>query len=222
MGFSRSTAPSPRPPSAVLTARMVGIGMHFAAEPAADAEIEGTLVLASELGMDQNDLRVLSVLTTWFGVHHTYVNADRLVRLVSGHESPRVRAYWAALARWKAGDRRFARLARLYRGPVLELLPAGNAFQIERRGVDERFAGSKLSVPKGTLRDRLDDVLDPKALAQRHHGFRNRVLFGSNWRADVWTVLEASPELSVAEVARRASCSFATAWTTLRDFRLLR
>jgi len=32
------------------------------------------------------------------------------------------------------------------------------------------------------------------------------------WRADVWTVLERSPELSVAEAARRAGSSFAGAW----------
>jgi hypothetical protein len=45
---------------------------------------------------------------------------------------------------------------------------------------------------------------------------------GPTWRADVWTVLERDPAVAVAEVARRASCSFATAWQTAQDFRLLR
>jgi hypothetical protein len=45
---------------------------------------------------------------------------------------------------------------------------------------------------------------------------------GPSFRADVWTVLEKTPHLSVAEVARRASCSFAAAWQTVQDFRLLR
>ncbi len=43
-----------------------------------------------------------------------------------------------------------------------------------------------------------------------------------SFRADVWTVLERSPGLSVADVARRAACSFATAWQAVQDFRLLR
>ena len=43
---------------------------------------------------------------------------------------------------------------------------------------------------------------------------------GPTFRADVWTVLEKMPGLSVAEVARRASCSFATAWQTAQDFQL--
>ena len=42
--------------------------------------------------MERDDLRVLAVLVTWFGVHAPWVNADRLTRLVSAHPSKRVRA----------------------------------------------------------------------------------------------------------------------------------
>jgi len=210
--------PSPK----VLTARMVGIGLSFADEPEVDADIESTLVFASSAGMDEADLRVLSVLTTWLGVHHAHVNVDRLVRLVSEHPSERVRAYWAAVASWVHKDRRFARLLGLYDGPPVEVLPTGTAFQIQRRGEDPRFVGSKLRAPSGTLRDRAADVLAPDVLVRRHAGYRNRVLMGPSFRADVWTVLEKSPGLSVADVARRAACFFATAWQAVQDFRLLR
>ncbi|MEO7731461.1 MAG: hypothetical protein ABIY55_10845, partial [Kofleriaceae bacterium] len=127
-----------------------------------------------------------------------------------------------ALAAWRAKDRRFARLAKRVRGAPVELLPVGTDFQIARRGEDPRFAGSKLRVPSGTLRDRAADVLAPEVLVRRHAGYRNRVLMGPTWRADVWTVLEKAPDQSVAEVARRASCSFATAWQAAHDFKLLR
>jgi hypothetical protein len=103
----------------------------------------------------------------------------------------------------------------------VDVLPAGTDFQIKRRGEDERFTGSRLRVPRGTLRDREDDVLSPEALVRHHAGYRNRVLMGPTWRADAWTVLERAPDLSVAEVARRVACSFATAWQAAQDFRLL-
>lgn len=221
MAFSRKASVVAAPPPDELTARMVGIGMNFAAEPRVDADIESTLLHASEVGMVEGDLRILSVLTTWMGVHHARVNADRLVRLVRDHAADRVRAYWSAVAAWLGKDRRLARLLKAYRGEPIDLLFTGNAFQLARRGADERFTGSNLRVPRGTLRDRLDDVLTPEALVRRHAGYRNRVLIGPTWRADVWTVLERDPELPVAEVARRASCSFATAWQTAQDFRLL-
>lgn len=103
----------------------------------------------------------------------------------------------------------------------VELLIRGTAFQIARRGEDARFAGSKLRVPTGTLRDRADDVVPPHVLARRHAGYRNRVLMGPSFRADVWTVMEKKPDLSVADIARRAACGFATAWQIAADFRLL-
>ncbi len=222
MAFSRAASPKPTPTPDELTARMAGIGMNFAAKPQAHADMESTLMHASAAGMVDGDLRVLSVLTTWLEVHHAYVNADRLVRLVGAHPSERVRAYWSAVATWLKKDRRLARLAVAYEGPPVDLLPTGTEFQINRRGADERFAGSKLRVPLGSLRDRAGDVLAPGVLVRRHTGYRNRVLMGPSFRADVWTVLEQAPHLSIAEVARRASCSFATAWQAAQDFRLLR
>ena len=219
MGFNRA-APAPRPSSDVLTARMAGIGMNFATKSDHNADIEATLVDASSLGMDDGDLRVLSVVTTWVGVHHTHVNADRLIRLVKLHESHRVHAYWAAISSWLAKDRRFARLG-VREGVPVDLLPVGTDFQLKRKGEDERFAGSMVRVPRGTLRDRMEDVLSPEALVKHHAGYRNRVVIGPTWRADVWTVLEKAPGLTVAEAARRASCSFATAWQAAQDFKVL-
>ena len=221
MAFTRPPLLGERPGAKTLTANMVGIGMNFVAPANSDAKIEETLVHASALGMDDHDLRVLSVLTTWLGVHHDYLNADRLVRCLSEHPAPRVRAYWSAVATWLGKDRRLARLRKLHDGDVVELLPVGTDFQIARRGEDERFSGSVLRVPAGTLRDRKADVLTPAELARRHAGYRNRIRLGPTWRADVWTVLEHVPHAPVAEVAKRAGCAFATAWQVVRAFSLL-
>jgi hypothetical protein len=57
-------------------------------------------------------------------------------------------------------------------------LSVGTQFQISRRGEDERFAGTVLRVPTGTLRDRSTDVLSPEALARLHPGYRDRVRRG--------------------------------------------
>jgi hypothetical protein len=221
MAFRKSVAaPPPDPPT--LTARMVGIGMNFDAEPEPHAPIEDTVVHASEAGMVEDDLRVLSVLTTWLGTHHGHVNADRLVRLVGEHPSQRVRAYWSAIAQWLAKDRRFARLVSSYDGPPVELLRVGSSFQMGRRGEDERFAGTLLRVPAGTLRDRAADVLTPRDLARHHAGYRNRVLMGPTWRADVWSALMLNPKLTPAETARQVGCAFSTAWEVVQDFTLYR
>jgi len=221
MAFSRAVAPAAPPGADDLTAAMVGIGMNFAATAAAEPNIEDTLLFASIEAMDRDNLRVLAVLVTWFGVHAPWVNADRLTKLVSDNKSSRVKALWSALARWQSGDRRFARLAKVYSGQPVDLLAAGTEFQIKRHGQDPRFAASSLRVPGNVLRDRGADVLAPEELAKRHHAYHRRVMFGPSYRADMWSVLEMVPSLSAAELARKTYGSFATAWHVRRDFKLL-
>jgi hypothetical protein len=221
MSFSRALAPAAVPEPDALTAAMVGIGMNLAAPPARDPNLEDTLLFASLAAMQQDDLRVLAVLTTWFGVHHHFVNADRLTRLVTACGAHRVRALWSALGAWQRHDRRFARLVALYRGARLDLLPTGTAFQLRRHGEDARFTASALRVPANVLRDRAADVLVPAELARRHRTYRWRVIMGPTYRADVWAALEANPALSAAALARQTYASFATAWQARRDHAFL-
>jgi hypothetical protein len=221
MPFSRVVAPLTPPQPDELTGAMVGIGMNLASRAHPNANIEDTIVFASVEGMERDDLRLLAILVTWFGVHGPWVNADRLTKLAAETPAPRVRALWSALARWQSKDRRFARLAKVYTGPRLDLLATGTDFQIKRHGEDERFAGGPLRVPANVLRDRPADVLTPAELAKRHDAYRSRIIIGPSYRADMWSALERDSTLSAAELARRTYGSFATAWHVRRDFGLL-
>jgi len=221
MPFSRAVGPAPAETDE-LTANMVGIGMNFAASASPQPNIEDTLFYTSVEAIEKPDLRVLAVLTTWFGIYAKWVNADRLTQIVANEKSQRVRAFWSALAHFCRKDPRFARLGRLYSGTRQDLLSSGTDFQIMRHGEDQRFAGSPLRVPGNVLRNRLKDVLPATELARRHHAFRYRVIIGPGYRADMWAAIEADPTLSVAELARKTYGSFATAWRVKRDFAILR
>ena len=174
------------------------------------------MVAASIAGMEQDDLRVLALLTSWFDIHSVRVNADRLTRLVAT-QSPRVRAFWAALARWKRRDRRLARLAR-HRGRRVDLLATGTDFQIARRAEDPRFEGTCLRIPAGILRDRPGDVIDSAALARHHRPYYWRLIIGPTYRADVWAALERTPTATAYALAAATDASYATASATRSDF----
>ena len=221
MGYRRAIEPSEVLKDDALTAAMAGIGMAFAAEPNYDANIEDALYFASLEGMDRDDLRTLSVLTMWLAVFSRWINADRLVRILQTQEcSERVRCFWTGFYRWMEKDRRFSRLSNLYTGPRLDLLTAGMDFLVRRFGEDPRFQHGPLRVPSNTLRVRESDVLTPSELARHHRVFRARVMMGPSYRADLWASLEQYPSLSVAELARRAHGSFASAWQVKYDFNL--
>jgi hypothetical protein len=222
MAHRRDIAPAQPATGDGLTADLVGIGLLVGGDGSREPNIEDTLLAASIEGLERDDLRVLAVLVTWFGIHSGRVNADRLTRIVTLQESKRVRAFWSALAQGRAADRRFARLARVYRGPRLDLLSSGTDFQVARRGEDERFAGSKLRVPANVLRDRPGDVLRPVELARSHAAYRWRVVIGPSYRADMWAALEHQAGLPAAALARGTYGSFATAWQVRKDFAVWR
>jgi len=222
MPFRRIAALPPPIASDVLTSQLVGIGMNFAAPPVHDPNIEDTILFASIEGMEKQDLRVLRVLTTWFGIHAEWVNADRLTTLATIQSSARVRAFWSALARWQRKDRRFVRLSASYQGARQDVFEVGTDFQLQRHGEDPRFAGSSIRVAANMLRDRPADVLSPSLLARRHQVYRFRIMMGPNYRADMWAALESDATLSAAALARETYGSFATAWHVRRDFLLLR
>jgi hypothetical protein len=213
------------PPHAIsgdaLSAAMAGIGMNLAAAPALDPNLEDTLYFASEEGLLRDDLRTLSMLTTWLSVHAERLGVARLARLVRMHPSPRVRAYWASVGAWPAHKGRLARLADAYAGPRLELLAVGTAFHLRRHGEDPRFADGPLVVPANVLRDRPSDVLSPAELAARHGPYRYRVLVGPGPRADLLAALEADPSLSTSALARRAYSTFALASEVKRDWAIV-
>ena len=218
MGFSRAVPPVSPPEADTLTEDMAGIGMNLGGRANHRANIENTLFFASEEGMDRADLRVLSILVTWLGVHGARVNVDRLGKLVEAGGSKRVRAFWAAVGRWLAKDRRYFRLIRLYTAKPLDLLDVGTEFQIRRHGEDRRFEGTALRVPGNVLRDRPADVMTPEQLARQHRVYSWRIVIGPTFRADMWAEMEGTPGLKAAEIARRTYGSFATAWQVKRDW----
>jgi hypothetical protein len=223
MVFKRSATLPPLPPHHVLTARMAGIGFQFAGTtPDTTADIEHTLLHASVVGIEQDDFRTLGLLTTWLGIHHPRVHADRLLRVLDSlpaDTSVRTKTYWHAVAMW-LGDARLLR-HRFDDVGAVALLQVGNDFQLARHGEDERFIGGPLRVPRGVLRDRASDVMTPAQLVAHHVGYRLRVLLGPSYRADVFTLLARDPNMSVVQLAEQAQCAIGTASEVAKDFRLL-
>ena len=172
-----------------------------------------------------SDLRTLSVVTTWLGVHGARVHVAELARYLdvgaaACRDPERFAAYWSGVAHWQRSDARWAKIAKRFQGPAVFLsgLPAAlEEAQIARKGEDPRFAGSRLRVPRGMLRDRLADVDDPATLSGRHAWYRERVRQGPTYRADCWAELERDPRLNAAGLARAVGCTYPVAHAAIAD-----
>ena len=172
-----------------------------------------------------HDYRSLSVATTWLGVHAPRLHVGQLARLLPTAEKAcadavRFRAYWAGVAYWLRKDNRWAKIARMYPGPPVYLSRLGRDVAraaLEHKGEDPRFAGSRLRVPLGMLRDRAADVASPEAMAMRHSWYRERLRQGPTYRADCWAELERDPTMTAAQLARRVGCTYPVAHRAIQD-----
>ncbi len=220
MSFSRQIEPVTRLQGKALDEAMAGIGMNFAASAKTHLAIEDVLFFASRVGVEDEDYRVLSVLCQWIEVHASQINVDRLTRVVNEcAEHELTRAFWAAVGQWQAKDKRFVRLGRLRSmRRRIDLFSAGTDFQIKRRGEHPWFQGTCLRLAANTLRSRKSDVAEPEALAALHAGYRERVVQGPSYRADMWAALRENVTLTPSELARMTYGSFASAWQVKRDW----
>ncbi len=221
MSFSRLHPPLLR--GEALDGAMRTIGMRIGRTPAtAHADIEATLASVAVDALP-HDYRLFGVLAAWLERHHAWVNVPRLKRFAkNSSDAPLVRAWWSAVGTWLGrDDPRWHALEPLHTGTPIALEDEELAtLRIARVGADPRFEGTALIVDAKLLRSRSADVDTVAQVAARHPVYRKRIEFGPNYRADVWSALDAHPDATPAEVARVVLCAYETARSVAADWHL--
>lgn len=226
----RRTTPEPSS-GGTLDGALRAVGMRMGARRS-DTEPPPSLehvIVSAVAAAFPRDYRLLSVATTWLGVHAARLHVSELARLLPAAEAAcadpvRFRAYWAGVAHWRRKDNRWAKVVRMYRGPRVHLSRLGKEVaeaSIERKGEDPRFVGSRLRVPRGMLRDRGSDVDPPAVLVAIHPWYRERVRQGPTYRADCWAELERDSTMTAAELAKRVGCTYPVAHRARQDWVLM-
>jgi hypothetical protein len=93
---------------------------------------------------------------------------------------------------------------------------------IRMKGLDDRFEGTCIRVPKNLFSHRPQQIFSAESIARRHMGFRYRVMFGPSYRADIWALLRRNPDLSGYRLAKLAHCSTATALRIKQDYEIVK
>lgn len=171
-------------------------------------------------GYDRN----LGLLFSWIEQCRSVLHIAELVKQIRRSKPAATElALWSAVGQWQSSDSRFRLLAGMYKGPRVVLDDTAlTRMQIDRFGEDPRFAGTHIVLSARALPSRPDKDLRPLAWILTHNAIvANRVRFGPNYRADVWTMLSGNAELTLKAIRELTGCSEGTASTVRADFRLL-
>lgn len=188
-----------------------------------DYDIEETFLAATFEA--ENDLRILRILISWVKVHGDYVLIEKLLKRLKAWEAIKgessafqllaATAVIAGFSGWKRGLRASVKKP-IYPGNKALLLSS-----IELKGVDPMFSPLGIMVPHNYLSPRESDVFTVHELLSSHLQYRNRHLFGANWRSDIITAIESGIE-NPFRISKVVGCSYEPAHRVFGEYQLLR
>jgi hypothetical protein len=186
-----------------------------------EADIEETLIRAAYEA--RVDFRILSILLTWITVHADYVIVEKFAKKRLAFEKPlgmnRVLDLMAAQA-VASGSHKWKKLLRTSpRRPEIPVDPELLEASIQYQGADEQLKKHGILVPKKLLRIREEDVLTSTELSRLNSQYRNRLLYGASWRADIIAAIEAGVK-NANQISRLLGCSYEPAYRVFRDYRV--
>lgn len=202
-----------------LDEKLAAIGVMVSSKPLTKSEvshvdIESTLVEAFIALNDEGNFRLLLPVFTWIEVHGSSVIIEKLIKILrkvsKDNQDTSIAGLVAKFALLK-GHKRWSTVANKFTRQVASprlLGPVDMAASLlSLRGEESWAIESGYRVPQGVIAPNSKWVLSSKALAILHHQYRNRLIYGPQWRADIITAYEQGAK-TPTEASRMSGASY--------------
>jgi hypothetical protein len=212
--------------------QLAAIGVQFTEEVSEleyeTADIEMALIEGAK-AIFQGDLRVTNPIFSWIEKHGEYVNMERLKKLFKKDLQKEQIVWLHAFAffgmhkgqtKWKILAKRQETSITLHNvdEPTLEAI--ADMRQLQRiKGELEWSKGTGFVLAETSIKPAPKYALGKEQLAKLSLPFRNRLIFGANWRADIITAIQNGAK-SPAEVSKRIDCSYEPAHRVFCDVQI--
>ena len=163
----------------------------------------------------ENDSRLFLLLCSWVKIHGNYVVIEKFLKLQKKRESKWLIAL--AIFASSEGSHKWKRLIKKVDGQN-SLSTAKAALQsISYKGEVGVFSKYGFLIAKGSIRTRESDVATPKRLIKENQQYKNRLIFGANWRADIITAIQKGYE-NPYRITKAIGCSYPSAYNVFKDY----
>jgi hypothetical protein len=178
-------------------------------------DIENTLHEAT-LEFSQ-DSRLFSLLCSWVSIHGDYIIIEKLMKLQKKKNSPWLIAL--AICAFNMGFHQWKRLIKKQKGPLAFVSADLALSSIALKGEEPNFRKNGFYIPLGTIRVRASDAQTSERLVKKNPQYRNRLLFGASWRADIITAIEVGMKTPY-QIAKILGCSYEPAHRIFKEYAL--
>jgi hypothetical protein len=188
-----------------------------------DYDIEETLILASYEAT--KDYRLLSLILSWVTVHGDYIIVEKLFKKLKSFEKYRgeshimnmvsVQAVLSGFLKWKKW------ITSSKDKPMYPIKDETLVSSIEYQGLNDDFAKFGILLPKKLLRIRETDIFTIEELAKNNIQYRNRLIYGSSWRADIIAAIEFGLK-NPSVIAKTIGCSYEPSHRIFNEYCLVK
>ena len=184
-------------------------------------DIESTIIEAL-YGVD-SDSRLLSLIFSWLKVHGNHLIAEKFFKFYKKHSQIRGECPWfyaSCAFLVENGDHRFKKglvkqSSAVWSGGSPK--PSG----IELKGAVPYLKKLNIMMAEGSIRIREQDALSVEELIKKNHQYRNRFLYGDNWRADIITAIEKGMD-NPYKISKALDVSYPSARQVFLNFMLVK
>jgi hypothetical protein len=158
----------------------------------------------------EKDSRILSLLITWGLTNSKHVIVKKLQKYYKQFKKYRgdtVVFNIFAIYCLSNGDHRFKKVAEKYKENTTFPNRKSTESSVKLKGASPELQEFNILTPMNYIRIRKTDVSPTKDLIKSNLQFRNRFLFGPNWRADIIYKIQQGAK-SPSDVSRSLGCSY--------------
>lgn len=168
----------------------IGIKLAGVSSRRGNVDIEKTLVVAAK--EMREDGRLMSLMFSWIDVHAEHVIVEKLRKLVRQENDNEITLAVSALAAYAVynGQHKWKKLISPNYKKTHLILGSASISAIKLKGKTGWLAEYGILAAEGSIRIREADILTPEQLVKINPQYRNRLLFGATWRADIITAIE--------------------------------
>lgn len=164
-----------------------------------------------------HDSRLFALLASWISVHGDYVIIEKLMKLQKKQNSPWLVAL--AVCAVNLGFHQWKRLIKKQKGEFALVDVSLAKSSISIKGAEPNFIESGFFIPAGSIRVRSIDILSREKLVKKNRQYRNRLLYGACWRADIITAIEKEIK-NPYQIAKTLGCSYEPAMRIYKEYKL--
>lgn len=171
----------------------------------------------------RGDYRVLGLLNLWFKKHADVVILEKFYKIISSRddltEDDPVLNFLIASAISTKHNKWKRCLKTSPRKQAYPIDPENLKAAIKIKGKNEAMAKLGILVPNDFLKTRDEKIYDQADLARHNRQYRNRLIIGPNWRADIITAIELGLE-NPFKISTTLGCGYESAYRVMKEYKI--